>query len=33
MSVPYKRIHIVINPASGKDEPILSIINDTTMIR
>jgi diacylglycerol kinase (ATP) len=27
MSVPYKRIHIVINPASGHDEPILNVLN------
>lgn len=27
MSAPYKRIHIVINPASGKDEPILNTLN------
>ena len=27
MSVPYQRIHIVINPASGKDEPILNTFN------
>ena len=27
MSLPYKRIHIVINPASGQDEPILNTIN------
>ena len=27
MSVPYKRIHVVINPASGKDEPILNTLN------
>jgi YegS/Rv2252/BmrU family lipid kinase len=27
MSVPYKRIHVVINPASGKDEPILNTFN------
>ena len=27
MAVPYKRIHIVINPASGKDEPILNTLN------
>ena len=27
MPVPYKRIHIVINPASGKDEPILNTLN------
>ena len=25
--VPYKKIHIVINPAAGKDEPILNILN------
>ena len=25
---PYKKIHVVINPASGKDEPILNVIND-----
>jgi YegS/Rv2252/BmrU family lipid kinase len=28
MNVPYQKIHIVINPASGKDEPILNTIND-----
>ena len=28
MTVPYKKIHVVINPASGKDEPILNTIND-----
>ena len=27
-SIPYKNIHIVINPASGKDEPVLNVIND-----
>lgn len=27
-NVPYQKIHIVINPASGKDEPILNTIND-----
>jgi YegS/Rv2252/BmrU family lipid kinase len=26
--IPYKKIHVVINPASGKDEPILNVIND-----
>ena len=26
--VPYAKIHVVINPASGKDEPILNTIND-----
>jgi diacylglycerol kinase (ATP) len=25
--VPYPRIHIVVNPASGKDEPILNVLN------
>ena len=28
MTVPNQRIHVVINPASGKDEPILNTIND-----
>lgn len=29
MSVnPFKRIHVVINPASGKDEPVLNVINE-----
>ena len=27
MPVPYKRIHVSINPASGKDEPILNTLN------
>ncbi|MFN2106257.1 MAG: diacylglycerol/lipid kinase family protein [Candidatus Promineifilaceae bacterium] len=27
-STPYQRIHVVINPASGKDEPILNVLND-----
>jgi YegS/Rv2252/BmrU family lipid kinase len=27
MPIPYKKIHIIINPASGKDEPILNVIN------
>ena len=26
-TIPYPRIHIVINPASGKDEPILNVLN------
>ena len=26
--VPYKKIHVVINPASGKDEPIVNTLND-----
>jgi YegS/Rv2252/BmrU family lipid kinase len=25
---PYQNVHIVINPASGKDEPVLNVIND-----
>ena len=25
---PYRRIHVVINPASGKDEPVLNVLND-----
>lgn len=28
MSAPYSHIHVVINPASGKDEPILNTLND-----
>jgi YegS/Rv2252/BmrU family lipid kinase len=24
----YQRVHVVINPASGKDEPILNVLND-----
>jgi diacylglycerol kinase (ATP) len=28
MAPPYPRIHIVINPASGKDQPILNTLND-----
>lgn len=27
-SPPYPRIHVVINPAAGKDEPILNTLND-----
>jgi YegS/Rv2252/BmrU family lipid kinase len=27
-TAPYKKIHIVINPASGKNEPILNVLND-----
>ena len=27
MSVPFKRIHVVINPAAGKNEPILNTLN------
>ena len=25
---PYHRVHIIINPASGRDEPILNVLND-----
>jgi len=28
MSLHYKRIHVVINPAAGQDEPILNVLND-----
>jgi diacylglycerol kinase (ATP) len=28
MTPPYKRIHVIINPASGKNQPMLNIIND-----
>src|SRR5512139_4245189 len=28
MSLPYKKIHVVINPASGQNQPILNILND-----
>ena len=28
MSESGKRIHVVINPASGQDEPILNVLND-----
>jgi diacylglycerol kinase (ATP) len=27
-SAPYKKIHVVVNPASGKDEPIINTLND-----
>jgi YegS/Rv2252/BmrU family lipid kinase len=26
--VPYRRVHVVINPASGRNEPILNTLND-----
>lgn len=28
MPIPYKRIHVIINPAAGQDEPILNVLND-----
>jgi diacylglycerol kinase (ATP) len=27
MDIPYRRIYVVINPASGKNEPVLNVIN------
>ncbi|NCF67357.1 MAG: YegS/Rv2252/BmrU family lipid kinase [Chloroflexi bacterium] len=27
MDVPYRRIHVVLNPVSGKDQPILNVLN------
>jgi len=27
MSLPYKKVHVVINPAAGHDEPILNVLN------
>jgi diacylglycerol kinase (ATP) len=27
MNLPYKRIHVIINPAAGHDEPILNVLN------
>ncbi|HIE54437.1 MAG TPA: DUF1269 domain-containing protein [Chromatiaceae bacterium] len=26
--VPYPRIHVVINPVSGKDQPVINVLND-----
>ena len=28
MTAPYQKIHVVINPASGKDESIINTLND-----
>ncbi len=28
MTPPYRRIHVIINPASGKNQPMVNIIND-----
>ena len=28
MGAAYGRVHVVINPASGKDEPVLNVLND-----
>jgi YegS/Rv2252/BmrU family lipid kinase len=27
MNIPYKKVHVIINPAAGKEEPILNTIN------
>jgi len=27
MDLPYKSVHVIINPASGQDEPILNVLN------
>ena len=28
MTLPYPKVHVVINPAAGQDEPILNVLND-----
>ena len=28
MTLPYQRIHVVVNPASGQNQPILNVLND-----
>jgi len=28
MGIPYQRIHVIINPASGQNQPILNVLND-----
>jgi diacylglycerol kinase (ATP) len=28
MALPYQRVHVVINPASGQNQPILNVLND-----
>ncbi len=28
LDIPYRKIHVVVNPVSGKDQPILNILND-----
>jgi len=28
MTLPYKHVHVIINPAAGHDEPILNVLND-----
>ena len=27
-ALPYPKVHIVISPAAGQDEPILNVLND-----
>ena len=27
MTLPYQKVHVVINPAAGQDEPILNVLN------
>jgi len=27
-TLPYPKVHVVINPAAGQDEPILNVLND-----
>ena len=27
MTLPYQKVHVVINPASGQNEPILNVLN------
>ena len=28
MSLPYPKVHVIINPAAGQNEPILNVLND-----
>ena len=28
MALPYPKVHVIINPAAGQDEPILNVLND-----
>ena len=28
MNLPYPKVHVIINPAAGKNEPILNVLND-----
>ena len=29
LEAPHRRVQVIINPASGRDEPILNTLNDT----